>query len=100
MPKVRMMPKVGKDATVSADNHPICFLTSVLKIAEVVSTLLLDHCQRHSLTPDSRFGLRPEYSTVHSVRNLIQFAASEIESRRSVGCYRLDVEMPLIVYGT
>lgn len=91
--KVVPIPKRGKDLKLPSSYRPISLLSCLGKLLEKVIHIRLN---KFAITNDiiakEQFGFRPQHSTTHQIKRVINHVQSNKIKRKSTGLILLDIE--------
>lgn len=91
--KVVPIPKPGKDHKLTTSYRPISLLSCLGKVFEkVIYARLNTFANNTNVIPKEQFGFRPQHSTVHQIKRVVNLVKTNKRQRRSTGLILLDIE--------
>lgn len=91
--KVIPIPKPGKDLKLPSSYRPISLLSCLGKLLEKVIYIRLNaFVTANHIIAKEQFGFRPQHSTTHQVKRVINHVELNKRNRRSTGLILLDIE--------
>jgi len=89
---ITMIPKPGKDHTLTSSYRPISFLSCLSKLFEkCLLTRIIPYFRRHNSIPSHKFGFREKHGTIEQVNRITSEIRSAFENREYGTAVFLDV---------
>jgi hypothetical protein len=99
--KVLTLPKRGKDPKFPQNLHPISLLSTTGKLFEkIILHIVQKYTEEGTLLNASQFGFRACHSTTLQFMRLTDHVTLNFNNNMSTDAVFLDIERPLITYGT
>lgn len=91
--KVVPIPKPGKDQKLTTSYRPISLLSCLGKVFEKILYVRLNtFATANNIIAKEQFGFRPQHSTTHQVKRVVNHVKLNKRNRKSTGLILLDIE--------